>query len=570
MHTIKLLIIILIVSCSCSPLLTGLPLDLVVIVDTSNSMERYFDDLLHYVITDILKKNLSPGDVFHLIRFAGYPVHELTQTISDDESTDAIIKKISFLKGKLLFGKYTDLLSALKYLILYAEGLHKRNNKKLLLLSDFIHNPPGDSPYAGISLEALENELAAQARKIGERDGWSIRFIRFPVKSIDNDNQYRDPTSDQGTDTEKDPYSGPIGTDSGDRIADDDLSDTSDDDLSDTSDYSSDTETKTHKDDEVKDVVDIISDTFKIDIPIFDENEKEDLSHKTSGFPRLEFPGDMGNKGRVFNVPFIIHNYLDDDIIIKLRTLEYSGKNILNNSIPPQFIGPHASKNFKVKIKLPADIKEGPCTLPVSLSFDDEHRIAPREGILSFYYTGDRLVAFFNFIGENLTVIISILIVVFILLIIFIFIRMRVFEGVFSDILTTSDWRGTAATSPLEGEMLIEMRVSFQNPHIGYRNIHKIENNKSLSVGGGFSSFLIFLIPMPSHIAEIQNIEGTYIFTPVKDEFFPDLKGPVENCLNKDIPVVSKHGYRSVITFKMYESPLSRINKLLHSIQHEG
>jgi hypothetical protein len=74
---------------------------------------------------------------------------------------------------------------------------------------------------------------------------------------------------------------------------------------------------------------------------------------------------------------------------------------------------------------------------------------------------------------------------------------------------------------------------------------------------------------MPSHIAEIENRDGTYIFYPVKTEFFPDLKGPVENCLNKEIPVVSAHGYQTHITFTEYESPLSKINRLLHSVQQD-
>ncbi|MBN2444742.1 MAG: VWA domain-containing protein [Spirochaetales bacterium] len=581
MRLIKIVSVLLLLSCAFCLSAIALPLELIVMVDTSNSMEQYFDDLVHYVITDILKKNLHPGDTFHLIRFSEYPVHELTEVISNDEVTDTIIKKITFLKAKLFFGKYTDILSALQFLILYAEGLPKRNTKKLLMLSDFVHNPPADSPFSGISMEELEAELAKQARTIRERDGWSIRFIRFPARGNDSHDQIDETTSDT-TDTTGD-NTGDTNTTGGstpdttrDRdkdTADDATSTNSREPVTDdnsSNDDSTGTRTKSPAGDDEKDVIDIISDTFDTDIPTFDENEKEDMSHRTSGFPRLEFPGDLGSKGRIFDVPFIIHNYVDDEIVVKLRTLEYAGQNILTHNVPAKFVGPKARKKFKVTIKLPSDIKEGPCTLPVSLSFDDDNRIAPRQGTLVFYYSGDKLVAFFNFIGENFTVILFVLIIVIIFLIIFIFIRMRVFEGVFSDLLPAGDWRGSSSGSLLEGENLIEMRVSFQNPHIGFRNIHKIENNKAFTVGGGFSSFLIFLIPMPSHIAEIENIEGTYIFTPIKQEFFPDLKGPVEHCLNKEIPLVSSHGYRTTITFKEYESPLSRINTLLHSYQHEG
>lgn len=561
--TIPFVIIIIV---SCFPPGFSLPLDFVVMVDTSNSMEIYFDDLVDYIITDILKENLKPGDTFHLIRFSELPVHELTQEITDEDSTDAILKKISFLKGKLLFGKYTDILASLKFLILYAEGLSRRNNKKLLLLSDFINNPPKDSPYAEISLKELEQELTIQARTIRERDGWSIHFIRFPAKSVDDEDQGQNLVTRDPADEQDDEDRVSTGEEDTDSIQPDDDEKTQPGD-----------QDRTHPDDEEtkdteQDVLDLISDTFKVDIPTFDENGKDDPAVKKSGFPRLEFPGYLGRQRRKFTVPFIIHNYLDDDIIIELNTLEYKGENILTGKVQPKFVGPGARRNLKVKIELSPDAVtvEGPYDLPIVLTFNDDYRIAPREGILSFYYTGDPWLALFKSISENLSVIISILIVVSVILIIFIFIRMRVFEGVFSDLFTTSEWSKAGGTAVPEGENLIEMRVAFQNPHIGFRNIHRIDENKTLSIGGGFSTFLIFLIPMPSHIAEIENIEGIYVFTPLKMEFFPDLKGPVENCLNKEIPVVSKHGYRTQITFKEYESPLSRINKLLHSVRQEG
>ncbi|MBN2532800.1 MAG: VWA domain-containing protein [Spirochaetales bacterium] len=600
MQKTALFIIVFIVTCFCSPHVSGVPLDFVVMVDTSNSMEVYFDDLVQYIITDILKENLRPGDTFHLIRFSELPVHELTQVITDPESTDAILKKIYFLKAKLLFGKYTDILASLKFLVLYAEGLSKRNNKKLLLLSDFINNPAKDSPYAGISLKELEEELKIQAKTIREREGWSIHFIRFPANGTSDEDRTdivrmdpaeknRDEDSispgdkDQTDSRDKDRIQ-PEDKDNirqddedvtqpgdKDRTRQDDTDRTQPEDKERTGTDDGETIRTGDDDNKEQDVLDIISDTFEVDIPTFDKNGKDDPAIKKSGFPRLEFPGNLGRQGREFNVPFIIHNYLDEDIIIELSTLEYSGKNLLTNKVPPKFIGPGKSKKIRVKIRIPADagIIEGPYELPVVLTFNDDYRIAPREGILSFYYTGNAWIAFFRFIGENFSMIITILIVVSILLIIFIFIRMRVFEGVFSDLFSSSEWSKTTGTIP-EGESLIEMRVTFQNPHIGYRNIHKIDENKTFTVGGGFSAFLIFLIPIPPHIAEIENIAGNYIFTPVKMDFFPDLKGPVENCLNKEIPIVSKHGYRTYITFKEYESPLSRLNKLLHSVRQEG
>jgi hypothetical protein len=522
----------------------GTPLDLIVMVDTSESMEDYFDNLMHFIITEIIEKNLKEGDIFHLIRFSEQPVHELTRTIGGKESSAAILKKVFSLKRKLLFGKYTDLVEAIRFTILYAEGLHTQNKKKMLLLTDGIHEPPPDSPYAKMDRETVEAEVKKYAQTIIQKDGWSVHILRIPLNDYKKNEQ-------KDHDEVKKRETVPIDTQK-----------------------EKDQQEKDRKEapiDEKKDgksLLDIFSKYLGITITDYDDKKKPDLSNKTAGFPYLQFPGNLGKQGRIITIPFYIENFQKDEIIIKLITLETEGKNILHGTVAPKRVPGNSRVPFKVRILLPVDFPKGPCNLPVTLTFDDDNRISPREGILSFYYTGDFFVTVIPFIIENLHYIFIILIIIALLVILFIFIRTRVFEGVFSDIFRPGEWGDRAKPLLEEGEKLIEMRVSFQNPHIGFRNIHKIDDNRSISVGGGLSSYLIFLIPMPPHIAEISNEDGVYVFTPLRKEFFPDLTGPIKNCLNIEIPLVSSHQYRTYITFLEYESPLLKLNRLLHSVEH--
>ncbi|MBN1698706.1 MAG: VWA domain-containing protein [Spirochaetales bacterium] len=544
-----IIIVYVVILLSVSVAVGAIPLDLIIMVDTSESMEAYFDDLVHFLITGIIEKNLQKGDVFHLIRFSDRPVHEMTQTITGTESIKAIERELYFLKQKLLFGRYTDLVEAIRFTIEYAEGLTTQNNKKMLLLTDGIHEPPPESRFAHMDPESVKAEVKKYAQSIIRKNGWSVHILRIPLNGTAVDVQKSDEVvkdrehvasgtrDDTGDETKVRPE--PSGdTEGGDeKIKGDDS------------------------------ILDIFSDNTDSTIVDYNKEEKSDLPYKSGGFPRLEFPGDLGRQGTIIAIPFHIENFQHRDIIIKLVSLETHGRNILHGSVSPKRVPANTRVPFRVRIKLPPDFPKGPAELPISLTFGDDNRISPREGVIGFYYTGDVGVNFMPFVIENFQCILIILIIIALLVILFVFIRKRIFEGIFSDFIRPAEWGERAKPGFIEGDTLIEMRVSFQNPHIGFRNIHKIDENKRLSVGGGLSSFLVFLIPVPSHIAEISCENGVYVFTPIREELFPDLSGPVKNCLNKEIPLVSSHNYRTYLVFTRYESPLLKLNRILHSVE---
>jgi hypothetical protein len=83
------------------------------------------------------------------------------------------------------------------------------------------------------------------------------------------------------------------------------------------------------------------------------------------------------------------------------------------------------------------------------------------------------------------------------------------------------------------------------------------------SVGGGSSSYLVFLVDMPRAIAEVRNEDGRYVFRPLREELFPDVQAPIQDCLDRAIPFVSPRGMEMTLSFRTWVSPLDEINAIL-------
>jgi hypothetical protein len=113
------------------------------------------------------------------------------------------------------------------------------------------------------------------------------------------------------------------------------------------------------------------------------------------------------------------------------------------------------------------------------------------------------------------------------------------------------------------------MRVSLQNSRIGMRNVHRILPGSARSVGGGWSSYLVFLVPTPRAVAEIRNEGGHYTFVPLRAEFFPQLSGPLKDCLGAEIPFAGPKGHDLTITFREWVSVLEEINALMRSVRRQ-
>ncbi len=116
----------------------------------------------------------------------------------------------------------------------------------------------------------------------------------------------------------------------------------------------------------------------------------------------------------------------------------------------------------------------------------------------------------------------------------------------------------------------VEFQVRDQNAAIGMRNIRTLSPGSRRSIGGGSSDFLVFLLPVPRHVADASWDGESLTFVPRRPEFFPDLDGVLEDCMDREVRLVTRRGRELFIKFSRYVPPIERLNKLLHCIEMPG
>lgn len=532
-------------------------IDLVVMVDTSESMFPYFDDLMNYLVQDLLTAKLHRGDTFHLLSFSGSPEVEISLEVKSDEAAQRAFGRILLLHA---LGRYTDLVSALQFLDKYTRELPETNPKQILLITDGVHDPPPGSPNRG-SPESIRAAIldATQSMK---KEGWTLDILKVPPQ----------------------PAPGEEGAKS--YLAD-------------------------------------IAQTLGVSIVPYTASDKEHITGRTTGFPNLTFPPNLGKVGNRFNAPFKVRNWKDEPIIVRLSGIQSDGLDLLEKKVALT-VPPMGEGSLDAPLRLPLSFPRGDQAIHVQLVFQDDLRISPTAGTLSFTYTGKGGIPI-----PRLTLLYVLYIVlgiglIYLLVRLFLFMRKKLLsEPVQQSARAAPAGRTVAAARrrkaeappasgaplrhaggrklvPLVGARtgpvappkipakrvrptvtsikralprqqmqqatlpaLIEMRVGLQNHRIGFRNVHRISPGAARSVGGRFSSYLVFLVPVPSSIAEIRNVDGRYVFTVLKTELFPSLSGPVEDCLGKEIPFVSPRGMEMSLHFRQWVSPLDEINSLM-------
>jgi hypothetical protein len=130
-------------------------------------------------------------------------------------------------------------------------------------------------------------------------------------------------------------------------------------------------------------------------------------------------------------------------------------------------------------------------------------------------------------------------------------------------------YSGHASTKPSQSGMT-ELFVYNQTTLIGKRNIHVMKAGTRLSIGGSKSDdFLIFLVPFPANLAQVQYDGNDYRVSILKPEYFPyETSNTIYPCIGRDITAVSKKGYPVTFTFRGYEDPMIRLNTILTSINY--
>ena len=531
-------------------------IDLVVMVDTSESMFPYFDDLMNYLVQDLLTAKLHRGDTFHLLSFSSVPEVEISLEVNSEEAAQRAFGRILLLHA---LGRYTDLVSALQFLHKYTKELPETNPKQILLITDGVNDPPPESPNRGAPEKVRAAVIdAAEAMK---KEGWTFNILKVPPEPAPGEEGLKSYLSD-------------------------------------------------------------LAATLGVTIVPYKVADKEHVTGRTTGFPNITFPPNLGKVPNRFIAPFRVKNWKTDPIIVRLTSIQGGGMELLEKKVT--ITVPAGSEvALEAPIKLPISFPRGDQAINVQLLFADELRISPTAGTLSFTYTGKGGLPIPRLTFLYVLYIVLAGGLIYLLIRLFMLMRKKLSESTVAGMArghaqapaSAAGQRlarsrpgakgrpgrapvrvpllsaGTAATAPggavrparrvrptvtsLRRSLprqhmqqahlppLIEMRVSLQNHRVGFRNVHRIAPGSNRSVGGRFSSYLIFILPFPASIGEIRNVEGTYVFTPLRAELFPGISGSVEDCLEKEIPFVSPRGKELSLHFRQWVSPLDEINALM-------
>jgi Mg-chelatase subunit ChlD len=511
MKSKKLLLIALLLGAACLAWPAGI--DVVVMVDISESMFPVFDDVVNYLLRDLLENRLHQGDSFHLLSFADAPEQEIRVEIEESADIAAVIDRILLLKP---LGQYTDLIAAVDFLYEYTGAIPEENEKLILLLTDGIHDPPPGSPNRLEEEDALAR-LLESSEKI-RREGWDVHILRMPGGQI------AAVSPDQG--------------------------------------------------ETAHDFLDELSRQLESDVLEYEDADKENLSGQLTGFSTIVFPGPLGGIRRRFDAVFQIRNHSEDALSFTLVEVDSSAGELLRRPVTVT-VPAEQTEDLVAPLRLPREIEPGRQSLGVSLQFSDpEARIGPLQGELQFDYApriGWRIprlsvlrvrAALQRLPLHYLLYVLAALILIGVIILLVFVVRRRLQEASFDRL-----FAGVVATrGGKRGIRPLIMKVDSQNPNIGSRNIHPVPPGSRRSVGGDGSTFLIYYLAVPRRIGDIRNDGKRYSFIPRKQDYFTDLSKPLHDCLDKPIRALSERGREVTFHFHEYVSPLEQINQLMRSV----
>ncbi len=662
------------------------PVDMVVLLDTSESVLPIYGDLVNYIIKDILTNHLRYGDTFHLINFDSTPSLIFSKQIKNSSDIEYVLSDLFLLYP---LGKYTDLIAALKYLRSYVSGISNNSSREIVILTDGIHDPPPGSPYKSVIDPATgENLLQKEIQEL-TKSNWKVSIVRLPGENesalagmesrqngasgsssasqergaasaaggqgtslSDTGNSSTSTaygTAETGTGQGKTDlsasgtytYSGLVqggpaahatedslysqsysqasassstalpgessalshtvtesaeeedkalsGTEAASGQAERVIEESSALSLSNGS-TSSESSTATQSDSQTADstqslqensIFNYLDNNDKIYKSDFNDSVGEKSTTTATGSPKISIPGSIDKINYNFKLPLQIENFYSYPVFLKLdqvilNNAETNGDtiNIKQNILSSKetiAIPEKRTENISLALSLPKELQPGESKLMIELVFSDDNRAFPTNFIIAATIED----SFFNKIitkaKDNILKIVIVLVIIVVIIIFALVLKyllgLSVTES-YNVVRKDIDKEGIDSG----GRRPIIMKTAGQNDKlIGKRNIHIFKDGTVRSVGGGNSSYLIFLYKLPGVIASLKFDGSRYIFTPIKPQFFPEIGDKeFENPLNTDIKIITEKKQALSIKFMEYISPLEKINSIMKLTEQRG
>jgi len=576
-------------------------IDLVVVLDTSSSMHEAYREVSDYIIGPLLQKFLRIGDTFHLISFSDQTRTELSRRIEGVGDVQTIIGRTLLM---FPLNPHSDVIAALDYVARYLNDLPETRQKTVLLISDGRHEPALDSPNHGLSRELVDRKLAEAATRL-KGNGWSFYFIQVPFSAAS------DPAAAQNSPSRITPAQAQDGS----------AAETDQTDVSDTVarvlnapviEYTGSESAET-----VSVAVGALSVAFPADIgktgrrvriPLSLSNPSPQAVYLETSAVLIDGTDRMGK--RVF------------------RNLEARSDGTLDLVIQLPADFPLGAAAIQVEPLFSGNIRISPASAQVALTLVDAPLgdfaanlfpvlifalglvVAAILAILillmsrRLHAAPNRLAA-----SEEQTRAKSDASAADAELLAG-FAAQKQKERLLSENAGTAGARfgslvpqgnrpgiasGTNARPTLpalalsdrkpranvdlppytvrneQARITLSLFVEDQNTAIGRRNVHLLKAGHTLTLGGGHSDFLVFLVPIPAHVAEVRFDGEKCLLIPRRGEYFPDINDePLQDCVGQTVRMISDKGYELKFRLDQYQDPLEKLNHFLHSIEFPG
>jgi hypothetical protein len=604
--------------------------DVIVLLDTSESMFSYVDPVVNYVIDSVVEDYIRLGDSFHILTFSDAAQLELSQEVKSNADLRAIVTRLYLLYA---FGANTDLASAIDYLEQYASDLGDSSLKNIIIITDAIHNPPAASHYAKMPPPEIEAGIR-ESIKAMKAKGWRVSFIKVPFKAGTSDGSQGQAEKGEYTDFSK-----------------------------------------------------ALSEELGAAATDFDASNPDSMTESAMGLISATFPGNLGKRNSRFSLPLRLRNSTNADARLELISCisEEYGEVLEEKAFLR--LGEGKTGILRARLRMPESMKDGDVSLPVRFVFSGSTRIVPGSGTLSFTLSRNAVATFFSAMTPKFILLILIVLAfIAICVIVAVILKQsapktaiaglgrkpddeekalkssmginsvsayvppsRYTEGYAAKatgpaakaerlfrskdgtagaqaslasakaaerISRAADGSKAPASSPFsfaadaaeakkreeearkqrqieaeaeikgrksadaairslqvrkEGEVRLEFKIDEQTSLVGFRNIHSLKSGTRMSVGGSRNAdFFVFVVRVPSRLADVYFDGETLNFIPVRKDYFPGMDEVLRDCIDEPIKCVTPTGYAMTMKFTRWENPAIKFNRLLDLIDIVG
>jgi hypothetical protein len=358
--------------------------DLIILLDSSRSMFRYYNQVIDFVVSDAVREYLRFGDGFHLMNFADTTQLEVAQVLRTEEDVRTVLSRLYLMYP---LGRNTDMISALKGVSQYVSGLASSSSKYIIFITDGMHSPAPGSLYAAYSTDEARAEMERSASRIRER-GWTMRIVQVPfngadrsdfsaVESVPSDGTAQSGGASSGTVQSAAPATGSSTQATTTSTAGNEYELLSD--APGTGDYTAD-----------------IASALGTSILTFDpENAGSTLSDMVD-ILKVSFPGEIATRRPDFKIRIGIENLGERHIPFELEALVLpDGTDILASRAITD-LGPGKAIQFEIDVRLPDSFPEGTSVLIVEPRLANDVRVSPATSIMTVELNIPAFAAFFR------------------------------------------------------------------------------------------------------------------------------------------------------------------------------